>query len=370
VKAPGAGIRSRAGGIRLLAMDVDGVLTGGEIIILNSGEEVKIWSVKDRMGFALLKRSDSGIRTAWVTARRSLQVKKRARDIGVDFLFQKCLHKWRALESCAEKLGIPPRRIAYIGDDYVDLPVLRRVGLAVCPPESPGLVKKTCHLVTKTPAGRGAVREVIELILKAQGRWKKALGHFALLACLALPAAFTAGCTGGAKPPAESAEVPDQWVEEFTITETLAGVPVWVLNSQIAQVYNQSKKITLENIHIEFMKSDDTKRSHSKESLLMAKKNLTVSARLEAPKGQVFMDSRDLLAWGGVEVESEDGTRLYSERLRYSTADQKIRTESPVRIVRRDSILIGEGMEATPDLSTVRIFRHEASIYPKELPVQ
>ena len=82
------------------------------------------------------------------------------------------------------------------------------------------------------------------------------------------------------------------------------------------------------------------------------------------------MDSRDLEAWGGVEVEAEDGTILFTERLLYSASKQKILTESPVRIVRKDSILIGEGLEASPDLSTVKIFRHEASIYPKEIPLK
>src|SRR3989344_6063449 len=121
----------RARKIKLLAMDVDGVLTGGEIIILNNGEELKIWSVKDRMGFAMLKRSGLPVKLAWVTARKSKQVELRAKDIGVHFLFQKCPDKWQALRDCAKRLKIKEDQIAYIGDDFVDLPCLKKVGLAV-----------------------------------------------------------------------------------------------------------------------------------------------------------------------------------------------------------------------------------------------
>lgn len=357
-------ILKRAKNIKLLAMDVDGVLTAGEIIILNSGEELKIWSVKDRMGFALLKESGLPIKLAWITARESHQVKKRAKEIGIHFLIQKCGDKWKALAKCAKKLQISTRQIAFIGDDFVDLHTLKTVGLAICPPESPELLKKVCHYQTKSSAGKGVVREVIELLIKAQGRWEKAMSKFAVVFLFFL--SFL-GCTSSQKPLADFSEKPDQWVEKFTITETLSGVPVWVLNSENAQVYNKQRKVNLENVRIEFMNAPPAQRKRSKESLLLAKKALTLAARLSAPKGEVKMDNHDLLAWGGVEVQSEDGTKLFSERLHYSTNQQKIVTESPVKVVRRDSTLIGEGLEASPDLSTIKIFRHRAEIYPKQV---
>jgi hypothetical protein len=96
-------------------------------------------------------------------------------------------------------------------------------------------------------------------------------------------------------------------------------------------------------------------------------KQQTQAARLSAPKGEVKLDSHDLSAWGGVEVHSDDGTVLYTEQLMFSSSQQKILSQSPVKIVRNDSIVIGEGLEATPDLSEVKIFRHEASISPRKI---
>ena len=361
-------VLDRAKRIKLLAMDVDGVLTAGEIIILDSGEELKIWSVKDRMGFALLKSSQAPIKLAWITARKSRQVEARGEEIGIHFIRQGCMDKWQAVLDIARTLKIKPREIAYIGDDYVDHRAMKNVGLAVSPPESPEPLKKICHYVTKTPAGRGVVREVIEIILQAQGRWKKALSHFLSLFVLwiGLMAGFSA-CTSSQMPSQDFAEKPDQWVEKFTIRETQGGMPVWILNSEIAQVYDKKKKITLDNFKIEFMNHKGNKKSNSRESLLFAKKHLTAAALLSAPKGEVNTENKDLVAWGGVAVESEDGTTLTTEHLQYSTRNQKITTESAIRIVRKDSILIGEGLEAAPDLSEVKIFHHKASIYPKTL---
>lgn len=359
----------RAKGIRLLAMDVDGVLTGGEIIILESGEELKVWSVKDRMGFALLKHSGLKIKTAWITARQSVQVARRAKEIEVDFLFQNCLNKGPTLKLLMKKLKLTSEQVAYIGDDFVDLACLKEAGLAVCPPVSPRLLKNICHYETTTLGGRGAVRELIEIILEAQGAWKKTVARFAPLLLGLFMSLSLMSCSSTQTPPADFADKPDQWVEKFTITETSKGVPVWILNSEIAQVYNKQKKITLENIRIQFMNPTSVKKLNSRKSLLLAKKTITQAARLTAPKGEVAIDSRDLSAWGGVEVDAQDGTKLFAERLLYSASRQKILTESPVKIVRRDSILLGEGMEASPDLATIKIYRHQASIYPKNFPV-
>ena len=171
-------ILKRAKKIRLLAMDIDGVLTAGEVIVLRSGEEIKIWSVKDRMGFYMLRRSTLPIKLAWITARKSTQVKARGEELKVDFLVQKCPDKWAALLGCAKAMKITPDQIAYIGDDLVDLRCLRNVGFAVCPPESPGELKSACHYQTRASAGKGVVREAIEILIKAQGAWKKVLSFY------------------------------------------------------------------------------------------------------------------------------------------------------------------------------------------------
>lgn len=356
-------ILKRAKKIKLLAMDIDGVLTGGEIIILPSGEEVKIWSVKDRMGFALVKNSKPLLKLAWITARKSREVKIRAKELGIDFLYQGCHHKWTALSECAAKQNIKPEEIAYIGDDLIDLPALKKVGFAACPPESPDILKKYCHYQTITSSGKGVFREVAEIILQAQGSWESLMKRFVLLFVLLSFSAL--GCSP--KVPTQTVDLPDQWLESFIITETSDGIPVWVLNSEKAQIYNKKNKATLDNISIQFMDLPPALKQHPPKSLQAAKKALTQVARLTAPSGEVTLEEHDLSAWGGVVVQAEDGTTLYTERLVFRTKIQKITTESPIKIVKRDSILIGEGLEATPDLSTVKILRHQASIYPKSV---
>ncbi len=342
-------------------MDIDGVLTSGEIIVLNSGEEIKIWSVKDRMGFALLKNSGLSIKLAWVTARESRQVEERSKEIGVDYLFQKCLNKWERVSSCARRLNLQPDQIAYIGDDLVDLKALKNVGLAVCPPESPKEIKEVCDFQTTISSGKGVAREVIEILIKAQGQWQAVLSKFSIFLIAIL---LTLSACSPHPNSTSSIEKPDQWIEKFTITETRNGIPIWILQSEMAQVYNKQKKATLDQISIQFM---NPPKELSSKSLILTKKSQTLAARLSAPKGEVNLDSHNLLVWNGVKVQSEDGTTLYSEQLRYSTDKQKIFTEAPIKIVKKDSILIGEGLEADPDLSTVKIFRHEASIHPKTI---
>lgn len=365
-----ADVLKRAKKVKLLAMDVDGVLTAGEIIILNSGEEMKIWSVKDRMGFALLKASETGLKLAWITARESEQVRRRAEDLGIHFLFQRSPDKWKQLEECAAGLGLKADEVAYIGDDLVDLKCLKNVGLAVCPPESHELLLETCHHVTQASAGKGVAREVIEILLQAQGRWKQAIARFVTFLVMSAALAFSVAACSSQVPLQEAAEKPDQWIEQFTITETNGGVPVWILNSGSAQVYNAKQKATLDQIALQFMNTRTNapvpKKRDSKH-IERAKKSQTLTARLTAPNGEVNLETKDLVAWGGVEVQSEDGTKLLTERLVFSSAQRKIFTESPIKIVKKDSILLGEGLEATPDLEVVKIFRHQASIYPKEI---
>ncbi|MBN1621161.1 MAG: HAD hydrolase family protein [Endomicrobiales bacterium] len=167
-------ILNKARRVKLLGMDVDGVLTGGEIIILDSGEEVKVWNVKDRMGFYLVKRSGSGIKFAWITGRESKQVELRARESGIDFLYQDCMDKSKAIKEIADKLGIGMEEVAFIGDDLVDIPVIRNVGFSVCPKDALPEVKKEADYVSSLQGGKGILREVVDIVLKAQKVWGKA----------------------------------------------------------------------------------------------------------------------------------------------------------------------------------------------------
>jgi 3-deoxy-D-manno-octulosonate 8-phosphate phosphatase (KDO 8-P phosphatase) len=168
-------ILKKAKKIKLIAMDVDGVLTGGEIIIFDSGGEIKMWNVKDRLGFHLVKRSGSGIKLAWITGRASKQVADRAKEIGIDEFYQDCMYKKDAILEILKKYNIKPEESVFIGDDLIDIPVFRIVGLSVCPSDAPAEVKKEADYISPLAGGKGLLREVAEMVLKERGFWKAAV---------------------------------------------------------------------------------------------------------------------------------------------------------------------------------------------------
>ncbi len=171
-------LRARARAIRLFAMDVDGVLTEGSIILLESGEEIKFWNVKDRIAFFMLKKFGERFPLAWITGRKSRQVEARAKEVGVAVLHQNCDHKGIALESTMADVKVKSSETLFVGDDLVDLPALRRAGLAVCPADAHPEIKKVCHWVTRAAGGRGAVREVVDFVLESQGLLGPLLEHY------------------------------------------------------------------------------------------------------------------------------------------------------------------------------------------------
>ena len=174
---PSAALKRRLKKIRLLAMDVDGVLTDGKIILLESGEEVKAWNVKDRIGFFMVKASPVPLRLAWITGRKSKQVEDRAAEIGA-VLHQGSEDKGRDLEETAAKIGLKLEETLFIGDDLVDLPAFARAGLAVCPADAHEEARKACHWTTRARGGEGVFREVADAVLKAQGQWEAVLSRY------------------------------------------------------------------------------------------------------------------------------------------------------------------------------------------------
>ena len=173
-----AAIIKKAKKIKLIACDVDGVLTRGEIIILNNGEEVKIWNVKDGMGYNELWGVFPRIKTAWITGRESIQVKQRAESMRIDYLVQNCSGKKAAFDAILQEAGLKAEETAYIGDDIIDIPVLARAGFSVCPKDACEDVRKHADYISEFNGGEGVVREVIEIILKAKGEWKKVLERY------------------------------------------------------------------------------------------------------------------------------------------------------------------------------------------------
>ncbi|MBI3479800.1 MAG: HAD-IIIA family hydrolase [Nitrosomonadales bacterium] len=160
-------LTSRAKLIRLMAFDVDGVMTDGGLYFSDSGEEFKRFNSLDGHGLKMLRAT--GVEVAIITGRTSRCVEARARNLGVTHVFQGVEHKLEAMVELLNKLKLSRDAAAYMGDDVVDLTVMRHVGLAISVPEAPLLVHKYSHYVTQRGGGHGAVREACELIMSAQG---------------------------------------------------------------------------------------------------------------------------------------------------------------------------------------------------------
>jgi 3-deoxy-D-manno-octulosonate 8-phosphate phosphatase (KDO 8-P phosphatase) len=176
-------VLARARKIKLFLMDVDGTLTDGGVCLIsttaNDGStpatvsEMKIFDAKDGQGLSLAHTM--GIQTGFITGRQSPAVAKRAEELKVTFVYLGQAKKTEAFEECMRKAGVTEAEVAYLGDDLPDIPLAQRAGLAVSVADGADELKAVCHYVTRRLAGRGAAREVVELILKAQGRWEEAL---------------------------------------------------------------------------------------------------------------------------------------------------------------------------------------------------
>lgn len=166
-------ILDKAKKIKVLAMDVDGVLTRGEMIVLDSGEEIKIWNVKDRFAFSFPPKLNLELKFVWITGRGSSHVSDTAEQLGIDALYQNCEEKLPYWKEMLEEFSVSPDAVAYIGDDLMDLPLIKRAGLSVCPKNAPKEMKNMVDYVSLYDGGDGVVRETIEMILKARGVWKQ-----------------------------------------------------------------------------------------------------------------------------------------------------------------------------------------------------
>lgn len=173
---PGANVTERATRIRLLVLDVDGVLTDGRVVYDDTGREIKFFDVRDGHGLKLLQRA--GVKVAWLSGRGSQANRVRAQELGVERLIEKCLVKLPALTELMAVCGVQPEQVAYMGDDLIDLPALRAVGLALAPADAMPEVRQAAHLVCTQPGGRGAVRQACELILKASGAWAEVTARY------------------------------------------------------------------------------------------------------------------------------------------------------------------------------------------------
>jgi 3-deoxy-D-manno-octulosonate 8-phosphate phosphatase (KDO 8-P phosphatase) len=161
--------RARALKVKMIIMDVDGTLTDGTLFVLPDGEEIKSYNVRDGLGILLAHLA--GFKTAIITGKRSRALEKRAEKLRIDELHQGAIDKSPVLEAILVKHGLKKEEVAYIGDDLGDLAVVKSVGLAGAVADAHPVVKENCHFISQLGGGRGAVREFIEFILDAQGKW-------------------------------------------------------------------------------------------------------------------------------------------------------------------------------------------------------
>jgi 3-deoxy-D-manno-octulosonate 8-phosphate phosphatase (KDO 8-P phosphatase) len=166
-------IYAKARQIRIAIFDVDGVLTDGALYLTDSGEEIKSFNSRDGHGLNMLR--ESGVELAIITGRTSRSVELRAKNLGIELLFQGVTDKALAYATLLQARALEPEAVAYMGDDVVDLPVLVRCGLALTVPDAPLFVQQHADYITRAKGGHGAAREVCELIMHAQGTLAPAL---------------------------------------------------------------------------------------------------------------------------------------------------------------------------------------------------
>lgn len=168
-------LKKRAAQIKVLLMDVDGTMTDGAVILLSqpdgSALEIKRFDAHDGQGLTLAHTA--GLRTGCITGRESPALLRRANEMKMEFIYMKQPSKIPPYEEILRKTGLPEAAVAYVGDDLPDLPVMRRVGLAIAVGDAVPEVKRAAHFTTPSHAGRGAIRDAVELILKSKGIWEE-----------------------------------------------------------------------------------------------------------------------------------------------------------------------------------------------------
>jgi len=169
-------LQAKAKRIRVLVLDVDGVLSDGRITYDSEGRELKSFHVRDGAAIKWLQRF--GLEVAIITGRNSQPVKVRAKELGIQQVIQGALAKLPPFEEFLKKSRLAAEAVAYMGDDLLDLPILRRVGLSAAPADAVKEVLAEVDLVTEAKSGQGAVRELAELLLKAQGHWAKLMERY------------------------------------------------------------------------------------------------------------------------------------------------------------------------------------------------
>jgi 3-deoxy-D-manno-octulosonate 8-phosphate phosphatase (KDO 8-P phosphatase) len=233
-------VTERSRKIRCLLLDVDGVLTDGKLHFTGKGDEFKSFDVQDGHGISMAQRA--GLTIGFISGRPSKATARRAADLRVTIVMQKGVNKMEMVEQVKRQHGFANTEIAFMGDDLVDLPVLRRVGLAVAVPNAVDEVKRAAHYVTRRKGGDGAVREVIEMILKARGLWKSVIARYAtLVAAVVLLTSPRLFADNGSQTNKDNGKAPANtasgYIEKFEVPERDdAGNLKWKVNGDRAAI--------------------------------------------------------------------------------------------------------------------------------------
>ncbi|MEN3013778.1 MAG: HAD hydrolase family protein [Endomicrobiia bacterium] len=166
--------------VKLLLMDVDGVLTKGEMIILDDKKniEIKIWNIKDRFAYSMLRKANLNLKLGWISGRNCKELEIRAKELKLDFFYSNVKNKLEVYNEIISKTLLKDKEVAYIGDDWLDIPVLKRVGVSICPKDAVVEVKNVCCYISRYNGGCGVFREVAELILKAKNKFEEVFSFY------------------------------------------------------------------------------------------------------------------------------------------------------------------------------------------------
>lgn len=173
---PSPFIAQRAAAVKLLVLDIDGVLTDGRVIYGDQDREIKVFDIKDGSGLTYLMRA--GLKVCLISGRKSAVNRMRAKELGIEEIHEDAKVKLPILQEVMARSRLAPEQVAYMGDDLIDLPCMRAVGLALAPADAVREVKALAHWVSSKPGGRGAVRQACELILRSSGAWEEVIARY------------------------------------------------------------------------------------------------------------------------------------------------------------------------------------------------
>jgi len=318
--------------IKLLLLDVDGVLTDGRIIYDSRGRDSKFFDVSDGLGVFVLHKS--GIKTILITAKSSKAIKPRARDMHVAEVFADIFPKTIVLDKILKKYKVSLDEVCFMGDDLVDLALMQKVGLPIAVANASSSIKDVATYITKHEGGRGAVREVAELILKEQGKWKDILNFYGVAKIIILVFAFLFFTNSillaeGAKDTKDSA----QQIGDFSLSGFGdKGAKSWDIAGKSADIYNDVVKLK------------EVKGNHYAE-----KDNIN----LTADNGDFNKTSGVVHLQDNVVITTSDGAKLTTDSLDWDRKQQIVSTLDKVNLERADMNLSGVGAKGQTALKQV-----------------